>query len=158
MNALLKIMAVFVFAGLVLAGCTQQNNNGGATVTVTATSTPTATSTITATPTPTATATASATATEGSVKEFTMSANNFQFSPGQITVKKGDRVRIKVTAMDVMHGFALPAYQISQQLPVGQEQVIEFTADQAGSFTFFCNVPCGSGHSTMRGTLVVEDN
>ncbi len=166
MNSLVKIMALFVFAGLLLAGCTQQNNNnggGGTTVTITATGTPTAiatstaTATGTATPTGTATATASPTAS-GSVKEFTMTANNFQFSPGQITVKKGDKVRIKVTAMDVMHGFALPGYQISQSLPVGQEQTIEFTADQVGSFQFYCNIPCGSGHRDMKGTLVVEDN
>ena len=32
---------------------------------------------------------------------------------------------------------------------------VEFVADKAGTFSFRCSVPCGSGHQLMQGTLVV---
>jgi len=91
-----------------------------------------------------------------SLKEFTMTARQWEFSPNEIRVNKGDRVRISVTSSDVAHGFRLPEFSIDERLPPGKEVIIEFVADKAGTFPFSCSVPCGSGHGSMTGLLIVE--
>lgn len=90
------------------------------------------------------------------VKEFEMTARRFAFEPGTITVSKGDTVRLKITSSDVTHGFTIDEYGIDENLPSGQEVIVEFVADKAGTFDFYCSVYCGSGHREMEGTLVVE--
>ena len=94
--------------------------------------------------------------TNAGVVEFNMIAKQWEFDPGTITVSRGDKVILHIKSVDVTHGFALPDFGISQILEPGKEVTIEFIADKKGTFTFFCNVPCGSGHLSMRGTLVVE--
>lgn len=90
------------------------------------------------------------------MKTFAITARNWVFEPSTITVKKGDLVRLQIKSVDVDHGFALTAFNINRQLKPGKTETIEFTADKAGSFSFFCSVFCGSGHGGMRGTLIVE--
>jgi len=90
------------------------------------------------------------------VVDVNMIAKQFEFDPSVITVNRGDTVRIHVRSIDVTHGFALPEYGISERLPPNQAVDIEFVADKQGTFTFFCNIPCGSGHGSMRGTLIVN--
>ena len=48
------------------------------------------------------------------------------------------------------------AFNVEKKLPKGEEVVIEFTADQAGTFPFQCSVFCGLGHKKMKGELIVE--
>jgi len=93
---------------------------------------------------------------KSAVKEFTMTANNYQFSPSTITVNKGDTVRLKITSLDKTHGIAISEYGINEVLPPNKEVTVEFVADKSGSFTYFCSVPCGPGHADMKGTLVVN--
>jgi hypothetical protein len=38
----------------------------------------------------------------------------------------------------------------------GQTASLQFTPDRTGSFTFLCDVFCGSGHEDMNGTLIVS--
>ncbi len=94
---------------------------------------------------------------ESVVKEFNMVAKKWVFEPNQIIVQKGDQVRLTIISVDVSHGFALPDFDINVELKPGENVVVEFIADQAGDFTFFCSVFCGSGHSHMSGTLTVEE-
>ncbi len=88
--------------------------------------------------------------------EIKMEAKDFAFVPGEVRVKLGQKVRLIVTSTDVPHGIAIPAFNVHADLPVGQAVTVEFTADQKGSFPFFCSVFCGSGHRGMKGTLIVE--
>ena len=90
------------------------------------------------------------------IKEFTLTAKQWEFSQKELRVSEGDKVKITITSDDVTHGISLPAFGVSKRLTPGDEQVIEFTADKAGEHSFFCNVPCGSGHRSMKGTLIVE--
>ena len=89
-------------------------------------------------------------------KEFNIIAKQWDFSPSTITVNEGDKVILNVKSIDVTHGFAIPEFGVSEQLVPGNTVKIEFTADKKGTFSFFCNVFCGSGHGGMRGTLVVQ--
>ena len=92
----------------------------------------------------------------GEFKEFKITARQFQFDPSTIEVSKGDKVRLIVTSMDVPHGIAISEYNINERLEPGKPVTIEFTADKAGTFTSFCSVFCGSGHSNMKGKLIVK--
>ena len=92
----------------------------------------------------------------GALKEVKITAKQFSFTPAEVRVKQGERVRLIVTNEDVSHGIAIPAFNVSLTLEPGKTGTAEFVADKKGSFPFFCNVFCGSGHGAMRGTLIVE--
>jgi plastocyanin len=94
--------------------------------------------------------------TSANVKEFDVTAKSWEFVPSTITVNKGDTVKLHLTSTDVGHGFVISAYGINKTLNPGQQVDVEFVADQAGSFPFYCNVFCGEGHKDMKGTLVVN--
>lgn len=81
---------------------------------------------------------------------ISLTAQRFQYSPGTITVHKGDHVTINVDSVDTVHGIYIPDYGVS-----GVDSV-QFVADKAGTFTFRCPTPCGSGHRDMVGTLIVQ--
>ena len=103
------------------------------------------------------TAWAAGQATPANVHEFTMTAKKYEFDPGVITVKKGEKVRLIITATDRDHGIKIEGYDINQVLKKGDPTTIEFTADKAGTFEFKCSVYCGKGHRKMKGKLVVEE-
>ena len=85
-----------------------------------------------------------------------MTAKKYEFDPGTIRVKKGDHVKLVITALDHDHGFKLDDFNINQKILKGTTVVVEFTADKAGTFQFRCSNVCGIGHRSMKGTLVVE--
>jgi cytochrome c oxidase subunit 2 len=91
------------------------------------------------------------------VHEIKMTAKKYQFDPNTITVKKGEKVRLLITALDRDHGFKLEAYGINQKLKKGDPTTIEFTAEKAGTFPFQCSEFCGMGHRKMKGRLIVEE-
>jgi cytochrome c oxidase subunit 2 len=103
------------------------------------------------------TALAAGQAASSGYHEFTMTAKNYEFDPGVITVKKGEKVRLIITATDCEHDFKLDAFDINQVLKKGDPETIEFTATKAGTFEFKCSVYCGKGHRRMKGKLVVEE-
>src|ERR1700722_11761642 len=80
-----------------------------------------------------------------SVQEFTVKAQKFEFSPSVIKVKRGDRVRLTVTALDAEHGFKLDKFHIERTVPRGESVTLDFAADQSGDFSFQCSHFCGMG-------------
>ncbi len=81
------------------------------------------------------------------------------WQPDTITVKKGETVRLKIMSIDVTHGFAITGYNVSTgAINVGESETVEFVADKAGTFTFYCTVYCSPKHALMRGKLIVEDD
>lgn len=88
--------------------------------------------------------------------EIKVTAKRYEFDPSQIRVKKGDHVKLSITALDHDHGFKLDAFQINQKVKKGETAAVEFTADKAGNFPFACSKFCGMGHKGMKGELVVE--
>jgi heme/copper-type cytochrome/quinol oxidase subunit 2 len=60
-----------------------------------------------------------------------------------------------LTSNDVTHGFQLDAFGISAVITPGKITTVNFIAGAPGTYTFYCSVFCGSGHTTMKGTLIV---
>lgn len=93
----------------------------------------------------------------GAAHEIKMTARKYEFDPSAITVKKGERVKLLITALDRDHGFKLEVFGINQKLKKGETATVEFTADKSGTFPFQCSEFCGFGHGRMKGKLVVEE-
>ena len=90
-------------------------------------------------------------------KVIKLTAKKFEYSPAEITVKKGEPVVIEVSSEDVKHGFTLPDFGIRTDIKPGSVNRISFTPDKAGRFAFACDVFCGAGHEDMSGTLIVTE-
>jgi cytochrome c oxidase subunit II len=89
--------------------------------------------------------------------EIPMTAKKYEFSPSSIHAKRGERVKLQITAVDHDHGFKLAAFGIEQELKEGETTTIEVTADKAGTFRVACSHVCGFGHRGMKAELVVEE-
>lgn len=95
----------------------------------------------------------------GELREFAMTAKQWEFNLTRLEVDLGDAVRLNITGLDDGigdgHGFAIPDFNVNGVIREGQTVTIEFVADKKGIFTFRCSVFCGAGHGSMTGTLVV---
>lgn len=80
------------------------------------------------------------------------------WTPGAIRVDVGERVRLRISSPDVVHGFEIPALgiRVDEILP-GHVQEIEFTATRAGRYPFACTRWCSVDHWRMRGVIEVVD-
>jgi cytochrome c oxidase subunit 2 len=92
----------------------------------------------------------------GPVKELSVIAKQWSFEPSEITVDRGDTVKLRVKSVDVPHGIVIKEYGINERLERDDEVTIEFVADKSGEFAFYCNVFCGKDHQDMVGKLVVR--
>ncbi len=90
------------------------------------------------------------------VRVVEVEAYKFGFSPENIVVQQGEKVKIVLSTKDVTHGILASDLNINVKVMPGQEAVAEFTADSKGIFPFRCNVYCGSGHSKMKGLIIVK--
>ncbi len=89
---------------------------------------------------------------------LTQSIMPIKFTPPVITVNKGDTVVLKLTSSDVVHGFSLKDFGIflNDGIHPGRPQMVTFSANKPGKFTFACNAICGSHHENMFGTIIVN--
>lgn len=81
--------------------------------------------------------------------------DNWSFTPNVITARKGEKVKVRLTGINGTHGFAAPDLGINTQVAAGKTVDVELPTDAAGSFKFFCSIPCGEGHREMTGTIEV---
>ena len=86
-----------------------------------------------------------------------MTAKRFEYTPSQITLKKGVPVILEITALDRDHGFKIPDLGIRADLKSGEVTRVRIVPDRTGRFAFRCDVFCGSGHEDMAGEIVVVD-
>mgnify|MGYP001605693911 CR=1 FL=1 len=87
---------------------------------------------------------------ESEIKEFTVKAFRFGYTPDTITVNKGDKVKITIDNTDTLHGIRIP------DLNIKGNDVIEFTAEKTGEFDWYCANMCGKEHMQMKGKLIVR--
>lgn len=90
------------------------------------------------------------------VKEITVSGTEFSFSPPSLTLNGGETVRLTFqNSGTIPHNWTLEGTDIRTTTITPGSTTIEFTAPQAGTYTFFCSVP-GHRASGMVGSLTVE--
>jgi polyferredoxin/plastocyanin len=94
----------------------------------------------------------------GDQRTIEVVARKFEYSPNVITVRRGEKVAIKLVSEDVTHGFFLDGYGEETTVSPGEIKLVGFTADKTGRFTFRCTVTCGHFHPYMVGHLKVLPN
>ena len=107
-------------------------------------------------PTPTTEITAAGKIDE-QVKVIEIEAGSFYFKPAELTLKKGETVKIVLKSVSMMHDFVID--DLNVKLPIvknGEVGEVEFTADKVGTFEYYCSV---GSHRQMGqvGKLVVTE-
>lgn len=94
--------------------------------------------------------------TTPAVREFTITGSNFAFDVSSIKVKQGDTVKITFVNSVGSHDLRVEGYGIGTKiLAAGARETISFTADEKGTFEYYCSV--GSHRAMgMKGSLIVE--
>jgi cytochrome c oxidase subunit 2 len=82
-------------------------------------------------------------------------ARKFDFTPGEIHLKKSVPVVLELTTLDVVMGFNAPDFGVRSDIMQGMTSRIRFTPDKVGEFPFYCDIFCGSGHEGMSGVIAV---
>jgi cytochrome c oxidase subunit 2 len=91
------------------------------------------------------------------VKTIDITAKRFEFSPNQITLKKGETVKLRLTSADVTHGFFHRAFKIDEVIEPGKPTEVTLTPQTVGTFTTICDHFCGVNHGAMKMTIVVTE-
>jgi len=86
-----------------------------------------------------------------------ITAKRFEFSPKEITLKKGETVKLQLKSEDVTHGFFLRPLGIDTEIPAGQTAEVTVTPQAVGRFRAICDHFCGGGHGAMKMTIIVEE-
>ena len=86
-----------------------------------------------------------------------ITAKRFEYSPKDITVKKGIPVVLEFKSLDRLHGFDCPGLGIRSDIPPQKVTTLRFIPQKAGTFPFHCDNFCGSGHEGMMGTITVTE-
>jgi cytochrome c oxidase subunit 2 len=71
-------------------------------------------------------------------------------------VPLGQPIRLVMTSQDVIHSFYVPAFRVKQDVLPDRYTELWFTATKAGTFHLFCAEFCGTDHSRMGGSVVVQ--
>ena len=102
-----------------------------------------------------------------------ISAKKYEFTPDEIHVRKGEHAELRVHSEDATHGVKLDVYPegaTDKSMPglmfdqpdengkvkKGVDQVVDFVAEEPGTYDFKCAKFCGFGHDKMKGKLIVD--
>jgi cytochrome c oxidase subunit 2 len=75
----------------------------------------------------------------------------------ELHVPVGRDVKLIMTSQDVIHSFYVPAFRMKQDVLPGRYTVAWFRATKAGTYHLFCAEYCGTQHSGMIGSIVVQE-
>lgn len=86
---------------------------------------------------------------------ISITASDWKFTPGTITVHLNQPVTLQLTSKEGVHGLASPQLGIPNTMIVPNGHVaVTFTPKKLGTYVVHCSVMCGAGHANM--TLVVK--
>ena len=85
----------------------------------------------------------------------------FQYPDGytddQLHVPMGQKTRVIINAVDVLHSLFLPAFRQKIDAVPGRYTELWFEPTAAGEYPIFCAEYCGTGHSAMLTKVVVHE-
>jgi len=90
-------------------------------------------------------------------KVIKITAKKFNYTPGEVKLKKGVPVILEFRTQDVLMGFNLPDFNARADIVPGKTTRLRVVPDKTGTFVFLCDVFCGTGHEEMNGKLIVVD-
>ena len=86
-----------------------------------------------------------------------ITAKRFEFSPAEITLKKGEPVTLRLTTQDVAHGFFVRPLKIDSDIEPGKTTEVTVTPEMTGKFVTICDHFCGVNHGAMHMTINVVE-
>jgi len=86
-----------------------------------------------------------------------ITAKRFEFSPSQITLAKGETVKLQIRSEDVTHGLFVRPLGIDTEIVPGRITELTVTPETAGTYRAICDHFCGAGHGGMKMTIVVRE-
>ncbi len=92
-----------------------------------------------------------------SVKTIEIHAHRYSFTPAEIDLKKGEKVKLRLISDDVPHSLVVPALKINAPMVKSHATEITVTPDTIGDFHGQCGKFCGSGHGSMVFTIHVKE-
>ena len=92
-----------------------------------------------------------------SPRVIVITAKRFEFTPKEITLKKGETVTLQLKSEDVAHGFFVRPLGIDTDIPAGGMTEVKVTPREVGSYRTICDHFCGAGHGGMKMTINVEE-
>src|SRR5579863_5719782 len=75
----------------------------------------------------------------------------------ELHVPVGRDVKLIMTSQDVIHSFYVPAFRMKQDVLPGRYTVEWFRATKPGVYHLFCAEYCGTQHSGMVGSIIVQE-
>jgi cytochrome c oxidase subunit 2 len=90
-------------------------------------------------------------------RRIEIAAKRFQYSPGEITLKKGEPVVLVLHSEDVGHGLKISELNVQTEIGKGASSELAFTPAKTGDFVGHCSHFCGAGHGGMTLTLHVTE-
>lgn len=76
-------------------------------------------------------------------------------SSGELVVPVNQPIKLTMSSRDLIHGFYVPDFRIKQDVLPNRYTSLWFQANAVGTHDLYCTQYCGTGHSTMRGTVRV---
>lgn len=105
----------------------------------------------------TATPTATITPTDVVNGEISVEAGSFYFKPNLIRVKKGEKVKLTLNAVSMMHDFNIDELGVKVPLTKnGTSSTVEFTPTKSGEFEFYCSVGSHRANGQVGKLIVTE--
>lgn len=96
------------------------------------------------------------TAPQPTTRTFTITGQDFSYSPNEIRVKQGDTVKISFKNAGGFHDFVLDEFGVkTDSIASGATANVEFVADKTGTFEYYCSVG-NHRQMGMKGNLIVE--
>ncbi len=95
--------------------------------------------------------------TENAAKNIDVEAGSFYYKPNEIRVKKGETVKITLHSVSMMHDFNID--ELNVKMPIvknGNTGTVEFVADKAGTFEYYCSVGQHRANGQV-GKIIVEE-
>ena len=90
-------------------------------------------------------------------RRIEITAHQFAFDPGEITLKKGQPVVLVLKSNDVAHGLRVRDLNIAIKVEAHGKAEAQITPQKTGDFVGHCYVFCGKGHGSMVLTFHVVD-
>ena len=90
-------------------------------------------------------------------QKIEVTAKRFEFTPSEITLKKGQPVVLELKSEDVAHGIRFRELDVNVKVKAGGTAEVKFTPEKTGDFVGHCSVFCGAHHGSMTIRLHVVD-
>jgi cytochrome c oxidase subunit II len=91
-------------------------------------------------------------------KEDPQAQDDLVIEAADLHLPLGKPIKVLLRSKDVLHNFYVPEFRAKMDLIPGMVTYFWFTPTRSAKFDILCFELCGTGHYTMRGSVVVEDD